>query len=64
VVSTESYSNFGLDAGLEKLVAVASNAPTDALDRPGELLQYLLDHMLADHEQDDDVTILALHICR
>jgi PAS domain S-box-containing protein len=52
----------GLDAGLDELVAVASSAPADVLDRPGELLQYLLDHMLAGHEQDDDVTLLVVHV--
>jgi hypothetical protein len=26
------------------------------------LLQYLLDHMLAGHEQDDDVTVLVMHV--
>jgi serine phosphatase RsbU (regulator of sigma subunit) len=52
----------GLDAGLDELVAVASSAPADVLDRPGELLQYLLDHMLAGHEQDDDVTVLVVHV--
>jgi PAS domain S-box-containing protein len=52
----------GLDAGLDELVAVASSAPADVLERPGELLQYLLDHMLAGHEQDDDVTVLVVHV--
>jgi PAS domain S-box-containing protein len=52
----------GLDAGLDELVAVASSAPADVLMRPGELLQYLLDHMLAGHEQDDDVTVLVVHV--
>jgi PAS domain S-box-containing protein len=52
----------GLDAGLDELVAVASSAPPDVLSRPGELLQYLLDHMLAGHEQDDDVTVLVVHV--
>jgi PAS domain S-box-containing protein len=52
----------GLDSGLDELVAVASSAPADVLDRPGELLQYLVDHMLAGHEQDDDVTVLVVHV--
>jgi serine phosphatase RsbU (regulator of sigma subunit) len=52
----------GLDAGLEELVRVASAAPTELLDKPGRLLQYLLDHMLAGHEQDDDVTMLVMHV--
>jgi PAS domain S-box-containing protein len=52
----------GLDAGLEELVTVGSSAPPDVLGRPGALLQYLLDHMLAGHEQDDDVTVLVVHV--
>jgi PAS domain S-box-containing protein len=52
----------GLDAGLDELVAVASSAPADLLGQPGRLLQYLLDHMLAGHEQDDDVTVLVMHV--
>jgi PAS domain S-box-containing protein len=52
----------GLDAGLDELVRVASSASPDHLDKPGQLLQYLLDHMLAGHEQDDDVTILVMHV--
>ena len=28
---------------------------------PERLLQYLVDHMLAGHEQDDDVTVLVMH---
>ena len=30
-------------------------------DEPGRLLQYLVDRMLAGHEQDDDVTVLVVH---
>jgi len=52
----------GLDAGLDELVRVAANAPDDLLGAPGRLLQYLLDHMLAGHEQDDDVTVLVMHV--
>jgi PAS domain S-box-containing protein len=52
----------GLDAGLEDLVRVASGAPADVLAAPGLLLQYLLDHVLAGHEQDDDVTVLVMHV--
>jgi serine phosphatase RsbU (regulator of sigma subunit) len=52
----------GLDAGLEELVRVACSAPAELLDKPGRLLQYLLDHMLAGHEQDDDVTLLVMHV--
>ena len=52
----------GLDVGLEDLLRVASGAPADVLGTPGLLLQYLLDHVLAGHEQDDDVTVLIMHI--
>jgi PAS domain S-box-containing protein len=52
----------GLDAGLDELVRVAASAPDDLPSDPGRLLQYLLDHMLAGHEQDDDVTVLVMHV--
>ncbi len=52
----------GLDAGLDELVAVSASAPQDLLSDPGRLLQYLIDHMLAGHEQDDDVTVLVMHV--
>jgi PAS domain S-box-containing protein len=52
----------GLDAGLDELVAVAASAPQPMLGQPGQLLQFLLDHMLAGHEQDDDVTLLVMHV--
>jgi PAS domain S-box-containing protein len=52
----------GLDAGLDELVSVTASAPADLQDAPGRLLQYLLDHMLAGHEQDDDVTVLVMHV--
>ena len=52
----------GLDAGLDEIVRVAADAPDDLLSDPGRLLQYLLDHMLAGHEQDDDVTVLVMHV--
>jgi PAS domain S-box-containing protein len=54
--------NRGLDAGLEELAAVAGRADDDLLGQPGRLLQYLVDHMLAGHEQDDDVTVLVMHV--
>jgi PAS domain S-box-containing protein len=53
--------NRGLDAGLEELAAVAARADEDLLSYPDRLLQYLADHMLAGHEQDDDVTVLVMH---
>ena len=43
----------------EELAAVPSQ---DLLGAPGRLLQYLLDNMLAGHEQDDDVTVLVMHV--
>jgi PAS domain S-box-containing protein len=52
----------GLDAGLDELVRIAASAPDDLLEDPAGLLQYLLDHMLAGHEQDDDVTVLVMHV--
>ena len=52
----------GLDAGLDELVAVASQAPAAVTEDPARLLGYLVDRMLAGHEQDDDVTVLVLHM--
>jgi PAS domain S-box-containing protein len=52
----------GLDSGLDELVRVAASAQEDLLTDPPRLLQYLLDHMLAGHEQDDDVTVLVMHV--
>jgi PAS domain S-box-containing protein len=52
----------GLDTGLDELVAVAARAPADALEDPARLLSYLVDRMLAGYEQDDDVTVLVLHM--
>ncbi len=52
----------GLDAGLDELVRIAAAAPQDLVGAPGRLLQYLLDNMLAGHEQDDDVTMLVMHV--
>ena len=54
--------NRGLDAGLEELAAVAARADEDLLARPERLLEYLVDRMLAGHEQDDDVTVLVMHV--
>jgi PAS domain S-box-containing protein len=53
--------NRGLDAGLDDLVAVAARARADVVGHPESLLNYLVDGMLAGHEQDDDVTVLVLH---
>jgi PAS domain S-box-containing protein len=52
----------GLDAGLDELVSVAARAPLAVLEDPALLLGYLVDQMLAGHEQDDDVTVLVLHV--
>jgi hypothetical protein len=52
----------GLDAGLDELVAVAGQAPADVVRDPERLLGYLVERMLTGYEQDDDVTVLVLHI--
>jgi serine phosphatase RsbU (regulator of sigma subunit) len=52
----------GLDVGLDELLAVAGQAPPDVLEHPERLLEYLVDRMLAGYEQDDDVTVLVLHV--
>ncbi len=52
----------GLDAGLDELVAVASRAPRGCAEDPASLLGYLVDQMLTGYEQDDDVTVLVLHV--
>ena len=54
--------NRGLDAGLEELAAVAARADAATLAYPERLLEYLVDRMLAGHEQDDDVTVLVIHV--
>ncbi len=53
--------NRGLDAGLEELAAVAARADEELLGHPERLLRYLVERMLAGHEQDDDVTVLVMH---
>jgi PAS domain S-box-containing protein len=52
----------GLDAGLGELVRIGEQAPPDVATRPARLLEYLIQRMLAGHEQDDDVTVLVLHV--
>jgi serine phosphatase RsbU (regulator of sigma subunit) len=54
----------GLDAGLDELVAVAAQAATEVAEDPARLLEYLVDRMLTGYEQDDDVTVLVLHVPR
>jgi hypothetical protein len=58
--------NRGLDAGLDELAAVAARADGgveegQGVGHPERLLRYLVEHMLAGHEQDDDVTVLVMH---
>jgi PAS domain S-box-containing protein len=52
----------GLDRGLNELVTVATRARASVVGHPERLLSYLVDAMLAGHEQDDDVTVLVLHV--
>jgi serine phosphatase RsbU (regulator of sigma subunit) len=52
----------GLDSGLNELVAVAARARSGVVGHPERLLSYLVDAMLAGHKQDDDVTVLVLHV--
>src|SRR5208282_2326958 len=52
----------GLDVGLDELVAVAAQAPASVAEDPAQLLDYLVDRMLTGYEQDDDVTVLVLHV--
>ena len=48
-----------LDEGLARLRAAALSAPDTALE---PLLDHLLESMLREHEQDDDVTLLAVRV--
>jgi serine phosphatase RsbU (regulator of sigma subunit) len=54
----------GLDAGLDELVSVAGQAGPGVAEDPARLLEYLVDRMLTGYEQDDDVTVLVLHVPR
>lgn len=49
-------------SGLDELVAVASRAPSEVVGDPQLMLQYFVEGMLAGYEQDDDVTLLAVHL--
>ncbi|GAA3723846.1 SpoIIE family protein phosphatase [Salinactinospora qingdaonensis] len=49
-------------SGIEELVTVASKAPAEVVGDPEKILGYLVEGMLAGYEQDDDVTLLAVHI--
>ncbi|MFF4777691.1 SpoIIE family protein phosphatase [Microtetraspora fusca] len=52
----------GLDAGLRDLSNVVAEAPPEVVASPHMLLDFLVDRMLAGYEQDDDVTVLAVHV--
>lgn len=52
----------GLDAGLRELVSVVSEASPEVLNNPSSLLDFLVERMLGGYEQDDDVTVLAVHV--
>ncbi|GIH90480.1 SpoIIE family protein phosphatase [Planobispora siamensis] len=52
----------GLDAGLAELCSVVTEAPPEVVGSPHMLLDFLVDRMLAGYEQDDDVTVLAIHV--
>jgi hypothetical protein len=41
---------------------VADQAPPGIVADPEKLIEYLVDRMLAGHEQDDDVTVLVLRM--
>ncbi|MCG5219553.1 SpoIIE family protein phosphatase [Streptosporangium sp. KLBMP 9127] len=52
----------GLDAGLAELCSVVTEAPPEVVGSPHMLLDFLVERMLAGYEQDDDVTVLAIHV--
>ncbi|MBB4916304.1 SpoIIE family protein phosphatase [Streptosporangium saharense] len=52
----------GLDAGLADLCSVVTEAPPEVVGSPHMLLDFLVDRMLSGYEQDDDVTVLAIHV--
>jgi serine phosphatase RsbU (regulator of sigma subunit) len=54
----------GLHSGLDELVTVAGQAAPAVTEDPAKLLEYLVDRMLTGYEQDDDVTVLVLHVPR
>ncbi|WP_393915935.1 SpoIIE family protein phosphatase [Halostreptopolyspora alba] len=49
-------------SGLDELVTVASGARPGVVGDPQEMLNYLVGSMLDGYEQDDDVTLLAVHL--
>ncbi|WP_036330547.1 SpoIIE family protein phosphatase [Microbispora sp. ATCC PTA-5024] len=52
----------GLDAGLRELSSSVAEAPPEVVSSPHMLLDFLVDRMLSGYEQDDDVTVLAVHV--
>ncbi|WP_182904195.1 PP2C family protein-serine/threonine phosphatase, partial [Microbispora sp. H10830] len=52
----------GLDSGLEQLVSVVEKAPLKVVTSPHILLDFLIERMLSEYEEDDDVTILAIKV--
>jgi serine phosphatase RsbU (regulator of sigma subunit) len=52
----------GLMSGLDELLDIASHAPAEVVGDPQKLLDYLVTGMLEGYAQDDDVTLLALHV--
>ncbi|GLW20753.1 PAS domain S-box protein [Microbispora triticiradicis] len=52
----------GLDAGLRELSSVVAEAPPEVVASPHMLLDFLVERMLSGYEQDDDVTVLAVHV--
>ena len=52
----------GWDSGLQELEAVAAEAPPEVVADPDRLVNYLVERMLTGHEQNDDVTLLALRV--
>jgi hypothetical protein len=41
---------------------VTAEAPAEIAENPAQLLSYLVDRMLTGYEQDDDVTVLVVHV--
>lgn len=58
----ENRAGRSVHEGLEELVTVASEAACDVASDPHALLDYLYSRMLAGYAQDDDVTLLAIHV--
>ncbi|MER6831973.1 SpoIIE family protein phosphatase [Streptosporangium sp. NPDC000563] len=52
----------GLEAGLTELCSAVIEAPLEVVRSPHMLLDFLTNRMLTGYEQDDDVTVLAIHV--